>query len=654
MGTIHSVAIKVATLLCVSGVIFADLEQGWWYLDGVRNDNALVQGLSHTLSDAHNKEFAIIAEPAVAQDAFFGIYGIANDMNTAQLYRAPQTVGSPNFLTFSYGITNTLQAAVFPPDCHGAIGPSQFIAVCQGRIGSFDRTTGAPGTFNVTLDNFFASVRAGLPVTNPRVKFDRLSNRWFVIANTQGAAGSTGNRIVVAVSTGSTVASIANFVFNFITATDLSNVAYYHDYPTIGITANAVYIGGASYTGQGTNLTIPAQIVYVASKSSLFTAGAISFTKFGLPSTDVFVPQGVDVFDAAPTFTGGYFIAASPTYSKMRLVKIINPLSSPSIAAQIDVSVPSWSDALNVQNRGVATRLDGLDIRLTAAHVRNNQLWTVHNIGVDNMGRSGANVTPTRNGSRWYQIDLMGNTQTVSRAALAQSGTLYASQLVANTSDQLHYWVPSIMTSGQGHMAIGCCSAGDSGYASAVTAGKLATQVNATGVPDLIAAGLQYAPTSTAAVANGVYKWGVYSYTSLDPLDDMTMWTIVPYASGVNEWGLRAAKLVAPPPATPLTTNPQSLFQNQTQAVQVIGVSSKGSGFYDPGAGYAMRMTVTLTGIDNIRITNLQYVSPTQFVMTVSTSDSLGDMNIQVTNPDGQSVTVNGLLNVGVDQPCQY
>src|SRR6185436_6930288 len=82
----------------------------------------------------------------------------------------------------------------FPPDSMGAVGPSQFILAVNGRIRSFNKRTGvADGVVNADSDVFFQPVMTP-PVTNnftsdPRIRYDRLSQRWFVtIIDVPGAA----------------------------------------------------------------------------------------------------------------------------------------------------------------------------------------------------------------------------------------------------------------------------------------------------------------------------------------------------------------------------------------------------------------------------------------------------------------------------------
>jgi hypothetical protein len=96
---------------------------------------------------------------------------------------APQTV-STNFDT----VTGPTETGAFPPDTMGAIGPSQFILFVNGRLRTFNKATGtADGVINVDPDVFFAPVMTPVaaPVvinftSDPMVRYDRLSGRWFL------------------------------------------------------------------------------------------------------------------------------------------------------------------------------------------------------------------------------------------------------------------------------------------------------------------------------------------------------------------------------------------------------------------------------------------------------------------------------------------
>src|SRR5437899_911606 len=116
-----------------------------------------------------------------------------------------QTVG------FSFTAATLADASGFPPDSMGAAGPTQFLVVINGRVRTFNKNTGgADGVLNATTDNFFSSVMTP-PISinltsDPRVRYDRLSGRWFVtIVDVPGLAGNLPNRVLLAVSDSSAI-----------------------------------------------------------------------------------------------------------------------------------------------------------------------------------------------------------------------------------------------------------------------------------------------------------------------------------------------------------------------------------------------------------------------------------------------------------------
>jgi hypothetical protein len=65
------------------------------------------------------------------------------------------------------------------------------------------------GALDASTDNFFASVRGGDPTSDPRVRFDRISGRWFVTIITVAFP----NRVLIAVSSGAVLTGSASFTF---------------------------------------------------------------------------------------------------------------------------------------------------------------------------------------------------------------------------------------------------------------------------------------------------------------------------------------------------------------------------------------------------------------------------------------------------------
>ncbi|MBL9031712.1 MAG: immunoglobulin domain-containing protein [Phycisphaerae bacterium] len=547
---------------------------------------------------------------------------------------APQSIGL-NVV----GITQA-ESFSFPPDSQGAVGLTQLIVLTNGRIKVLAKSNGAVGPLNVTLDAFFASVRGNATCGDPQVRFDRISQRWFVSAITF----TEPNRIMIAVSSGATITAQANFSFYFFVqdqVTPAGNTGLLADYASLGVDNNALYIGADMFNGGFVNTS-----AWVVRKSSVLSGGPIvanAFRNLIVAGNGPTSPRGVDNDDSAAT--EGYFIGAdSGTFGRLVLRRVSSPGTSPTMSSNINLTVPATSFPVDVVAQGSADPLDALDDRLFAAQIRRNRatgvrsLWTAHNIQVNT---SGVAVTSGgKNGSRWYQVSNLTGTP-----SLTQSGTLF------DATGARHIWIPSVAASGQGHMAIAASSAGAAQFASVVAAGRLSTDaLGTTQAPATIVAG--------AAAYNqepGMQRWGDYSATVVDPADDQTLWTFQEYAASGGQWAVRATRLIAPPPATPASCNPSSVMQGQSNVnVTLTGTSAGGSGFYDTDASFPSRLQA-LVGGTGVTVNSVLFTNPTQIVLNVTATGAaaLGARTISVTNPDGQSASsATGILTIAPGNPC--
>jgi hypothetical protein len=564
---------------------------------------------------------------------------------------SPQTIG----LSFTGAtLSGTNPTSSFPPDCMGAVGPTQYVVFVNGRLVTFNKTTGvADGVLNADPDVFFASVKGSSYTSDPRIRYDRLTGRWFlIIINT-----STPNRILFAVSDAAgsgTITGSTTFTYYYIpidtTPPTISSTCF-ADYPTLGLDANALYVGTNNFCGAQGNYD--GTDGYVVRKSSIMGAGPIVVTAFRQLATasgaGPYTPQGVDNYD--PAATEGYFIGTdNVSYGLLQLRRVSNPGGTPTLSSNISITVPATGAPLNSPHlgntRGTIGYLDALDDRLFAAHIRNGQLWTAHNIGVNNTGV--ASGTLTRDGSRWYQINVPAGSGT---PTLVQSGTVYTAS-GSNTADQRNYWIPSVMVSGQGHAAIGFSTAGTNERANTGTVGRYASDAaGAMQTPALItSSSTAYNPSGDPGSSGYGRRWGDYSYTSLDPLDDMTMWTVGMFCNATNSYGVRVTKLVAPPPATPGALADVTAGQNPV-TLTLTGTSSSGSGYYDPGAnlpgvpGFShLAAAISAGGATGTPpgVVSATYLTPTTIQLVLNASTATANVGsekyaITVTNPDGQT-----------------
>jgi len=532
----------------------------------------------------------------------------------------PQTPG------VSFLAAQLSESGFIPPDTQAAVGPGQILVTLNGRIKVFDKR-GVLGNLNTTSDNFFSSITS-LSTTDPRARYDRLTGRWFVVM-VDIPNSRKNNHVLIAVSDGPVITNTSSFTFfsfqqNSVSPSGDNNL--FADYPTLGIDNHALYIGANMFSSSSFSGTTG----FVVNKSNLL-AGQLTVTAFRRLATATqsgpYTPQGVDNDD--PAAAEGYFIGTD-TRSNGRLVlrRVSNPGGTPSISANIDVTVPTTVNPMGgVVAEGVSTPLDDLDDRLFAARMHNGSLWTAHNIEVDSSGT--ANTGGGRDGSRWYEITNLTATPT-----LRQSGTLFDPA----SSNPSSYWIPSCSMSGQGHMALGCSVAGPNEFAEIAAAGRFVGDPLGTLQAPTIA---QTSGTSYNVGSQNPRRWGDYSIVCVDPNDDMTMWTAQEYCNAVNSWGVRIIQLLAPPPATPTNCSPASVTAGSSNVNVVISASTaNGSGFFDPGASFSNHIAATVTG-GGVTVNSVSYINPTHLTLnlTVSPAAANGQRAITITNPDGQSVS---------------
>ena len=528
-----------------------------------------------------------------------------------------------------------------PPDTMGDVGPTQYLVALNGRVRTISKATGlADGVLNLDSDVFYASVNDGQSTGDPRVRYDRRAGRWYVLMFTIAVP----NRYVLAVSDSATITAGTTWAFHFWANTRTEGGVggadpCLGDYPTLGIDEDALYIGVNQFCGADLNtVSFDSTSAYVLNRANLL-AGTLTVFAFDgvLPSgasAGPYTPQGVDNFDSSTN--QGYIIGVdNQFFSRLALRRVNDPAGSPTLSADVFITVPTTTFPTPVPHPGTAFQLDGLDDRLLHGVIRNGRLWTLHQIEVDTLGV--ANATGNRNGQRWYEFSNLTGTPN-----LVQSGTVFD----PSATNPVSHWMGSIMVNGQGHVALGMTQAGATTRINTEVTGRLATAP-----PGTMEAPVVYSNNTlvdyTLTLGGNPQRWGDYSYTSVDPDDDMTMWTLQEYPNSATSFTVRLVRLLAPPPSAIDSLTPNSLGSGLTGAtVTVDGTSSAGSGFFDPGPGFAKRLVAAFSG-SGVVVTNVAFTSPTSLTLTVNTLGApTGPRTLTVTNPDGQTAQLTSALTI--------
>jgi len=543
-----------------------------------------------------------------------------------------------------------------PPDTMGAVGSIDFLFSVNGRFQGFTKAQPHTKVFDMDQVAFWGGVADAAGVSDGHVRYDRATQRWII---TEIDVKSQDNHILLAVSSGPdlSTATWSEYALPATGGSPAEDQNCFADYDTPGIDQNAIYIGANMF---GNNGAAPCALtnyehsnLYVLQKAPTLTGSPATLTTFYNVVTGtagIETIQGVDSFDSLST---GYAVAVDETENPrahLDVWTISNPGTlTPTLSVSTTVPISAERGALggvltaNNAVSGDPTRpMDDIDDRLFAAVIRDGQLWTAHNVAVNSSGNSNTG-SPTRDGVRWYDVAVPGLT-------LTQSGTVYD-----GASNFLQYWMGTVMVSGQGHVAMGLNRANISTTVEAGAVGRLAGDALGTML------GFTRFQTSTADayddsgfVSNPANRWGDYTYTSLDPCDDMTMWTTQEYvagsADGGVDWGVAAGKLQAPPPATLTGAGPTIISRGQSNvSLFITGTAASGSGFYDTPNTLTdpcrQRLTAAVSG--NVTVTSVSYTDPLHVQLNISTvGASLGPQTVTITNPDGQAASAP-LLAIG-------
>ncbi|MCW5938016.1 MAG: hypothetical protein KF884_09355 [Fimbriimonadaceae bacterium] len=525
-------------------------------------------------------------------------------------------------------------AGIWPPDTFGAVGPTQILVTLNNRIRVYDKA-GTLGTLNVLLDTFFNSVRGGAGTSDPRVTFDRTTNRWFVCAITVNSP----NRLLLAVSSGPTITNTASFTFYFVNVPSA-----FADYCSLGVDGKAVIIGENTFNTAltaflGANVT-------VIQKSSVLSGGPIFSTRFNVVANSSaqgpFAPRGVDNDDPNPPVS----VVVGPDNATFGNVVFRfvsgSDTTSPTISSNTVVGVPATSFPVTVLSGNNATRrLDVIDDRFFHAQISLNRktgqryLTASHNIRVNSSGNAGSGQD--RNGMRWYEFQNIYATP-----SLRQAGTAFDPA----SSGFRDFWMGSCVATGQGHLAIGFNGANPSTRVQVLASGRLAGDpLGQTQAETLI----DQTTNNYNDPFSGVQRWGDYSGTFVDPADDQTIWTFQEYIGNTNEWRARVVQLLAPPPSPVASVTPNTIAAGSTVNITINGTATGGSEYYDNDANYPQRLQAAFSGAGlTVNSITFNHSTPQQIVLNVTADGSAaaGPRDLTITNPDRQAVTATAAVTV--------
>jgi len=411
-----------------------------------------------------------------------------------------------------------------PPDTHGAVGPNHVMTTLNTQVGIMDRSGNLVAGSPVTLNSFWSAVGGGSGAFDPKLLYDPYGGRWIFVTCDDGGAATSG--IMIGVSQTNDPTGSWNL---YKIDADSTNTRWF-DYPSIGFNKDWIVVNGNLFTMAGSFSTGQ---VYVFDKADLYGGGSGAYTLF-TGNFFTLVPaitydSSLDTMYLVRTYNSGIgYLAAA---------RITGPVGSETFYNADNFAYyfntgTAWSSGPSGGNDfapqlNSAQLIQNNDHRIQNVIYRNGVLWVTHTVFFPSGG------SPTRASVRWYQIT--PNTPGITAPTIVDSG------LVDDPTGTYFYAFPSIAVNKVNDVLLGFSRFANNQYASG----------NYTYRDAYDDAGTMQSVNVLKAGEAPYYKiysgsrnrWGDYSNSQVDPINDTDFWTIQEYAwthdNGTNydRWG---------------------------------------------------------------------------------------------------------------------
>ncbi|MBI1801025.1 MAG: hypothetical protein HY259_12075, partial [Chloroflexi bacterium] len=354
---------------------------------------------------------------------------------------------------------------------------------------------------------------------DPHVLYDPYNNRWLVTATAYG--GSPDSSLLI----GASATSDPTGIWYLFRVDADSGDTTWADYPTMGFNKDWVAVSLNMFTNSSNAFSTGK--TYVFNKANLFannSAGSFVYT------------TGSSAFTLVPAVTFDNSLntvhlvrhssSASGLIKKSTLVGDAPAMPTFTLdTATVTSALGSWSvpggDFLPQPNS--ARFIDVGDARMRSVVYRNGTLWCTQTIVLP------AGGAPTHAALQWWQLDSNASSSTI-----LQQGRLEDPSATQSNSGY-HYAYPALAVNLAGDVLVGFSRFSLASYASAGYAYHFAGDAAGTlRDPVVLKAGEDVYVKTYGGSRN---RWGDYSNTVVDPLNDLDMWTIQEYAATASPPG---------------------------------------------------------------------------------------------------------------------
>ena len=396
--------------------------------------------------------------------------------------------------------------SVIPPDTQGAVGPNHLMITLNRGVRIQDRLGTALST--VSLDSFWSSTGA-TGAFDPRVVYDPFNNRW-IFADASDASSSASSVLI-----GVTQTSDPTGKWNLYRITADSGGMNWADFPSLGFDKDWVVItvnmfGNVSGAFQNSK-------IFVGTKSNLYAGNPATFRSFtdvnGAAAPAVTYDNALGTMYLVDDFNGDFggagFLRISTITGTVGSEVYTAGTAFPTTASTWASQPPNGADF--APQKGTSSKIQNNDSRLLKAVYRNASLWVAQNAFLPANG-------PTHTAAQWWQFKVDGTVQQFGR--------------VEDPTGAVFFAFPTIAVNAQNDALLGYSSFSATQFASADYSVRLASDPPNTMRSNVLLKAGEAVYFKT--FGSGQNRWGDYSNTVVDPVNDLDMWTIQEYASSPN------------------------------------------------------------------------------------------------------------------------
>ncbi|MBI3779547.1 MAG: hypothetical protein HY278_00545 [candidate division NC10 bacterium] len=424
----------------------------------------------------------------------------------------------PTIDTSFIGLSKSESGDFIPPDTQVAAGPNHLFEVVntEGRILNKDGTALTTPPFDGPFSfNTFFGLSDSVFLSDPKIRFDPMSEHWFVLAITLGSSSGAWQ---LAVSKDSDPTHDF-FLYSFTT----DNIG--PDFPAIGFNDDKVVLTANAFDCNPDCLSSSHFLgaMFLVLKKDDLLAGSTAKFQFFPPDRSLNTIQPAHSLSSTTTL-----YMAAVKFNKAKKVRIWSVTGVPDGSGggvtftTIDLPIIKLSSPPNAVQMGTSVRVETNDNSLLDAVFRDDSLWVAANVACRPSGDK-----KTRACLRFVEVTNLTGTMTVNQ------------DFNFGTTGTYSYY-PAIQTDSANNLITVFSRSSALEFASVYASGRLTSDTpNTLQAPVLIKAG---------EASYGADRWGDYSGAGIDPSDPTKVWVAGEYAlaAGGSEWGTWIAEVHFP------------------------------------------------------------------------------------------------------------